>query len=70
MGGMGNKSNTSQEHVAHTIDNLIISEHIPLAGQLAKEDYLLLMDFPTFATSVEEHSHFALKVPCEEDGKS
>jgi hypothetical protein len=68
MGGMGNNSNTSQEHAAHTIDNLVISEHIPLAGQLANADYILLMDFTPFATSVEGHSHIALKVPCKDDG--
>jgi hypothetical protein len=68
MGGMGNNSNTSQEHAAHTIDNLVISEHIPLAGQLANGDYILLMDFTPFATSVEGHSHIALKVPCKDDG--
>lgn len=68
MGGMGNNSNTSQEHAAHTIDNLVISEHIPLAGHLANGDYILLMDFTPFATSVEGHSHIALKVPCKDDG--
>lgn len=66
MEGMAN--NTSQEHAAHAIDNLIISEHISLTGQLAHGDYLLLMDFTPFATSVEGHSHIALKVPCNEDG--
>lgn len=66
MEGMAN--NASQEHAAHTIDNLVISEHIPLTGQLANGDYLLLMDFTPFATSVEGHSHIALKVPCNEDG--
>jgi hypothetical protein len=66
MAGM--TSNTSQEHAAHTIDNLVISEHIPLTGQLVGGDYLLLMDFTPFSTSVEGHSHIALKVPCAEDG--
>jgi hypothetical protein len=61
-------NNTSQEHATHTIDNLVISEHIPLIGQLAAGDYLLLMDFTPFSTSVEGHSHIALKVPCAEDG--
>lgn len=60
-------TNTSQEHAAHTIDNLVISEHIPLTGELAAGDYLLLMDFTPFSTSVEGHSHIALKVPCEQD---
>jgi hypothetical protein len=61
-------NNTSQEHAVHTIDNLVISEHIPLSGQLAARDYLLLMDFTPFSTSVEGHSHVALKVPCGQDG--
>jgi hypothetical protein len=65
MAGMTN--NTSQEHAAHTIDNLVISEYIPLTGQLVVGDYLLLMDFTPFSTSVEGHSHIALKVPCGED---
>jgi hypothetical protein len=60
-------NNTSQEHAAHTIDNLVISEHIPLTGQLLEGDYLLLMDFTPFSTSVEGHSHIALKVPCGQD---
>jgi hypothetical protein len=38
-------NNTTQEHAAHIIDNLVISEHIPLTGQLAAGDCLLLMDF-------------------------
>lgn len=57
----------TQQHVEHTFDNLIISEHIPLNGQLANGDYLLLMDFTPFATSIEGHSHIAMKVPCNED---
>ena len=61
-------NNTSQEHAEHTIDNLVMSEHIPLSGQLAVGDYLLLMDITPFATSVEGHSHTALKVPCTQDG--
>ena len=59
---------TTQQHAEHTFDNLIISEHIPLNGQLANGDYLLLMDFTPFATSIEGHSHIAMKVPCNEDG--
>jgi hypothetical protein len=47
-------NNTSAgQHAEHTFDNLIISEHIPLNGQLTKGDYILLMDFTPFATSVE-----------------
>ena len=58
----------AQQHAKHIIDNLVISEHIPLTGQLASGDYILLMDFTPFVTSVEGHSHIALKVPCNEDG--
>lgn len=35
--------------------------------QLDTGDYLLLMDFTPFATSVEGQSRIALKVPCEVD---
>ena len=59
-----------QQHAQHVIDNLVISEHIPLTGQLAGGDYILLMDFTPFVTSIEGHSHIALKVPCNEDGTS
>ncbi len=59
---------TTGEHAEHTIDNLVISEHIPLTGRLTVGDYLFLMDFTPFATSVEGHSHVAFKVPCSEDG--
>ena len=58
----------TQQHAEHTFDNLIVSEHIPLNGQLTNGDYILLMDFTPFATSVEGHSHIAMKVPCNEDG--
>jgi hypothetical protein len=58
----------TQEHAEHTFDNLIVSEHIPLNGQLANGDYILLMDFTPFATSIEGHSHIAMKVPCNQDG--
>ena len=61
---------TVRQHAEHTIDNLVISEHIPLTGQLASGDYILLMDFTPFVTSIEGHSHIALKVPCNEDGTS
>jgi hypothetical protein len=60
----------TQQHAEHTLDNLIISEHIPLNGQLANEDYILLMDFTPFATSVEGHSHVTMKVPCNENGSA
>lgn len=29
---------------------------------------IVLMDFTPFATSIEGHSHIAMKVPCNEDG--
>jgi hypothetical protein len=61
-------NSTAEQHAEHLFDNLIISEHIPLAGQLSSGDYILLMDFTPFVTSVEGHSHIALKVPCNDDG--
>ena len=61
-------NSTVQQHTEHILDNLVISEHIPLTGQLASGDYILLMDFTPFVTSIEGHSHIALKVPCNEDG--
>ena len=57
-----------QEHAGHIIDNLVTSEHIPLKGQLASGDYILLMDLTPFTTSIEGHSHIALKIPCDETG--
>jgi hypothetical protein len=63
-------NNTAQQHAEHILDNLVISEHIPLTGQLASGDYILLMDFTPLVTSIEGHSHIALKVPCNEDGTS
>src|SRR5215217_545963 len=68
MSTTSNSSNTAQQHAEHILDNLVISEHIPLTGQLANGDYILLMDFTPFVTSIEGHSHIALKVPCNEDG--
>lgn len=66
---MPEKNDTAtQQHAEHTLDNLIISEHIPLTGQLTNGDYILLMDFTPFATSIEGHSHIAMKIPCNEDG--
>ena len=61
-------NNTIEQHAEHTLDNLIISEHIHLTDQLAGGDYILLMDFTPFVTSIEGHSHIALKVPCNEEG--
>jgi hypothetical protein len=68
MSTMNNSTTAVQQHAKHILDNLIVSEHIPLTGQLVNGDYLLLMDFTPFATSIEGHSHIALKVPCNEDG--
>jgi hypothetical protein len=65
-----NNATSPGQHAEHIIDNLVISEHIPLTGQLASGDYILLMDFTPFVTSIEGHSHIALKVPCNEDGTS
>jgi hypothetical protein len=65
---MTTMNNTIEQHAEHTLDNLIISEHIPLTGQLSGGDYILLMDFTPFVTSIEGHSHIALKVPCNEEG--
>ena len=66
MSGMNDAA--TQQHAEHTFDNLIVSEHIPLNGQLTEGDYILLMDFTPFATSIEGHSHVAMKVPCNENG--
>lgn len=63
-------STMSQGHQIHELHDLILSESIPLQGQLTSGDYLLLMDLTPFATSVETHSHIALKVPCDENGQS
>jgi hypothetical protein len=65
---MTNNATIMKQHAEHIFDNLIVSENIPLNGQLTNGDYILLMDFTPFATSVEGHSHIALKVPCNEDG--
>src|SRR5919112_2635349 len=65
-----NSNSIAQQHTEHVLDNLVISEHIPLAGQLIGGDYILLMDFTPFVTSIEGHSHIALKVPCNKDGTS
>lgn len=59
---------TMQNHAKHIIDNLIVSQHIPLTDSLLRGDYILLMDFTPFGTSVEGHSHIAAKVPCNKDG--
>jgi hypothetical protein len=59
---------TMQQHAKHILDNLVISQHIPLTGDLDNGDYILLMDLTPFATSVEGHSHIAMKIPCNQDG--
>jgi hypothetical protein len=61
-------NNTMQQHAKHIFDNLIVSQHIPLTGNLLNGDYILLMDLTPFATSVEGHSHIAMKIPCDKDG--
>jgi hypothetical protein len=61
-------NNTMQQHAKHIFDNLIISQNIPLTGNLPNRDYILLMDLTPFATSVEGHSHIAMKIPCNKDG--
>ena len=53
---MTTMNNTEKQHAEHILDNLIISEHIPLTGQLAGGDYILLMDFTPFVTSIEGHT--------------
>lgn len=68
MSTMDNATKEQQQHAEHVLDNLIISEHIPLRGQLDNGDYVLLMDLTPFATSIEGHSHIAMKIPCNEDG--
>jgi hypothetical protein len=65
-----NNATSPEQHAEHILDNLVITEHIPLTGQLEGGDYILLMDFTPFVTSIEGHSHIALKVPCNEDGTS
>lgn len=65
-----NSNSIAQQHTQHILDNLVISEYIPLTGQLTGGDYILLMDFTPFVTSIEGHNHIALKVPCNEDGTS
>jgi hypothetical protein len=65
---MPTMNNTAtRQHAKHILDNLIVSEHIPLNGQLLNRDYILLMDFTPFATSIEGHSHIAMKAPCYEN---
>jgi hypothetical protein len=65
---MTTMNNTMQQHAKHIFDNLIVSQHIPLTGNLVNGDYILLMDLTPFGTSVEGHSHIAMKIPCDKDG--
>ena len=67
MPTMGNNVTKIQQHAEHVLDNLVISQHIPLRGQLDNGDYILLMDLTPFATSIEGHSHIAMKIPCDQD---
>jgi hypothetical protein len=50
-------------------ESLFISQHIPLTGQLQNGDYIHLIDFTPFNTTAEGHSHIAIKVPCDNNGK-
>ena len=61
-------SETIESHEKHVLDKLIISQNIPLRGNLTVGDYILLMDLTPFATSVVGHNHIALKIPCNEIG--
>ena len=67
-GQLVSPTNNTIQHAKHIFDNLITSQHIPLTGNLLDGDYILLMDLTPFATSVEGHSHIALKIPCNEEG--
>lgn len=69
MSNQMNSNSTIQQHAEHVLDNLVTSENIPLKGQLDNGDYILLMDLTPFATSIEGHSHIAMKVPCNQDGR-
>ena len=61
---------TEEEYEEHEgKESLSISQHIPLTGQLQNGDYIHLIDFTPFNTTAEGHSHIAIKVPCDNDGK-
>jgi hypothetical protein len=66
--GQTTLNNTVEQHANHIFDNLITTQNIPLTGNLVSNDYILLMDLTPFATSVEGHSHIAMKIPCNEEG--
>lgn len=67
---INNNLTSQQQHAKLIFDNLVTSEHIPLRGHLDNGDYILLMDLTPFTTSVEGHSHIAMKVPCNENGSA
>jgi hypothetical protein len=60
---------TNQTQAIEGEESLFISQHIPLTGQLQNGDYIHLIDFTPFNTTAEGHSHIAIKVPCDNDGK-
>ena len=61
---------TGEEYEEHEgEESLFISQHIPLTGQLENGDYIHLIDFTPFNTTAEGHSHIAIKVPCDNNGK-
>ena len=64
-----NHTQTAEEEQEIGKDSLFISQHIPLTGQLENGDYIHLIDFTPFNTTAEGHSHIAIKVPCDNDGK-
>ena len=57
----------AEEHEGE--ESLFVSQHIPLTGQLKNGDYIHLIDFTPFNITDEPHSHIAMKVPCDNDGK-
>lgn len=63
----GTEEEEYEEHEGE--ESLFISQHIPLTGQLENDDYIHLIDFTPFNTTAEGHSHIAIKVPCDNDGK-
>jgi hypothetical protein len=63
----GTEEEEYEEHEGE--ESLFISQHIPLTGQLQNGDYIHLIDFTPFNTTAEGHSHIAIKVPCDNDGK-
>jgi hypothetical protein len=69
---IGNQTMTTEEEEEEEHEgeeSLFVSQHIPLTGQLKNGDYIHLIDFTPFNTTAEDHSHIAMKVPCDNDGK-